>query len=284
MPRIAGYLIRRARPYARRAPLALRGIPHIPALFGGARAGQRQRVHYLDEQGLGDDTTVGFNASVEAWRSDVEAQMATKPLNFLLAWIQKESNGNPCSWTSLQEAGIYQLMAGDNITQGGTTIAQMHPVPPCTAGVQTTAYRSSLSDDQAYEQVRAGMQYIDYCITRVDAYLGMYGYAGQPGWSTSDWSYWAMVKMVHVAPAKIPSMLQAGINGYGSVPPDWDTMMQYVTGIPASWTDNARWVGQYGQGGGTVFNKTYLLYGGMAVGALALIYLARKGTRHLAHT
>ena len=259
----------------------------VPALFGGARGGRRPT--YINEQpappitAFGDTTQVAFNASVEAWRSDVEAQMGTKPENFLLAWIQKESNGNPCSWTSLQEAGIFQLMAGDNITQGGTTIALQHPVPPCTANAQTTAYRSSLTDDQAYEQVRAGMQYIDYCIALVDKYLGMYGYAGQPGWTNNDWSYWAMVKMVHVSPAKIPAMLQAGTAGAGGIPTDWDDMMQYVTGIPTSWTDNARWVGQYGEGGGTVFNKTYLIYGAMAVGALALVYLAKKQSRRVAH-
>lgn len=256
---------------------------HVPPLFGGPRGG-RKPVYLNDVRfsGLGDDAVATFNASVEQWRSDIEAQAGTLPLNFLLMWIQKESNGNPCSWTSLSEAGIFQLMAGDNISQGGTSLAAQHPVPPCSPGMQTTAYRSSLTDDQAYEQVRGGIQYVNYCRTRAEAYMSMYGYTGQPGWTDSDWSYWAMVKMVHVAPAKIPSMLQAGINGSGGVPSDWDQMMRYVSGIPSSWTDNARAVGIYGQGGGTVFNKQYLMYGALAAGGLLLLYLAKKHSRYAA--
>lgn len=218
-----------------------------------------------------------FNASVELWRDDVAAQAGTKPVDFLLAWMQVESNGNPCSWTSLAEAGVFQLMNGDNLVQGGTTLAQQHPVPPCVSGSQTTAYRTSLTDDQAHEQVRAGMQYIGYCISKVDAMLGLYGYADQPGWTDSDWSYWAMVKMVHVAPATLPGMLTAGLKS-GGIPADWDQMMTYVTGIPASWTDNARKVGVFGAGGGSVLSAiTNDPFVPLAIGGLvALWFLTRS--------
>lgn len=280
MGRLIGrYFKKAARPVARTARI-------VTPLFGGPVGGRRPI--YLNDRGplrsLGDDGTVAavFNPSVEQWRADVEAQMGTLPISFLLMWIQVESNGNPCSYTSLAEAGVFQLMNGDNMVQGKTTMAEQHPVPPCTAGVQTTAYRSSLTDDQAYQQVRGGIEYVNYCRARVDAWLGQYGYAGQPGWSSSDWSYWAMVKMVHVAPAKIPGMLSSGLAG-GGVPADWDAMMQNVSGIPTSWTDNARKVGLYGQGGGTVFNRTYLIYGGMAIGVVVLAALmARSGRQHAA--
>jgi hypothetical protein len=177
---------RRARP-VHRASL-------VPPLFGGPIGGRRSV--YIDDVGLGDETAT-FNASVEQWRADVAAQMGSLPINFLLMWIQVESNGNPCSWTSLQEAGIFQLMPPDNIAQGGTTMAAQHPIPPCAAGVQTTAYRSSLSDDQAYEQVRGGIQYVNYCRKNAESQLALAGYLGQPGWTDSDWSYWGMVKMWH---------------------------------------------------------------------------------------
>ena len=258
-----------------------RAAPRVPMLFGGPVGGRRPV--YIDEVGLGDTATTGFNASVEQWRADVENQAGTLPVNFLLMWIQVESNGNPCSWTSLQEAGIFQLMPPDNIAQGGTTMAAQHPIPPCAAGTQTTAYRTSLSDDQAYEQVRGGIQYVNYCRKQADAQLALAGYAGQPGWTDSDWSYWAMVKMWHVLPGRIPSMLQAGIAGNGGIPADWDAMAQYVTNVPANWLDNARKVGIYGQGGGSVFNKQYIVYGGLAAGALLLLHLARKQSRRVAH-
>jgi hypothetical protein len=192
-----------------------------------------------------------FPASVEDWRDLIAANAGDLPNDFLLGWIQIESNGNPCSWTRFSEAGIFQLMAGDNIAQGGTTLAAQHPVPPCASGVQTTAYLASLSSDQAYEQVRGGLQYVNYCRDQVRTKLAAYGYAGQPGWTESDWSFWAMVKMWHVAPGVIPAMLQAGIDGNGGIPTDWDAMAQYVTGVSPSWLSNARTVGVYGDGGGS---------------------------------
>lgn len=261
-------------------------VRSAPPLFGGPVGGRRPV--YLDEVSFGrlpfGDDAVAFNASVEAWRDDISAQMGTLPLNFLMMWVQVESNGNPCSWTSLSEAGVFQLEPPDNIAQGGTTLAAQHPVPPCVAGTQTTAYRSSLTDDQAYEQVRGGVQYVNYCRDVATKWMDQYGYSGKPGWSSSDWSYWAMVKMVHVLPGRIPGMLQAGIDGNGgNVPSDWDQMTPYVTNVPANWLDNARKVGLLGQGGGTVFNKQYLIYGALGVGALALIYLAKKQSRRVAH-
>jgi hypothetical protein len=157
-------------------------------------------------------------------------------------------------------------------------------VPPCTAGTQTTAYRSSLTDDQAYEQVRGGVQYVNWCRTIAEKFMDQYGYSGQPGWTSSDWSYWAMVKMVHVLPGRIPGMLQSGIDGNGGqIPADWDAMTPYTQGVPANWLDNARRVGIFGQGGGTIFNKQYLVYGALAAGALALVYLAKRQSRRVAH-
>src|SRR5579859_694666 len=219
MPRILGASI--SRPVQRRA---------LPPLWdGGRRMRARAGGNYI---AFGDipagsltcpspagtsNMCPPFNASVEAWRDDVTAQAGTKPIDFLLAWMQVESNGNPCSWTKYQEAGVYQLMAGDNITVANTTIAQQHPVPPCVAGSETVAYRSSLTDDQAKEQIRAGMQYIDYCISRVDYFLNLYGYAGQPGWTDSDWSYWCLVKQYHALPSVIHGLLTNGMQG-GGVP------------------------------------------------------------------
>lgn len=278
MPRILGAPI--SRPAQRRA---------IPPLWDGGRTRARGGAggNYLRVP-LGDilpgtlpcpsgsGTCPPFNASVEAWRDDVAAQAGTKPIDFLLAWMQVESNGNPCSWTSLQEAGVYQLMAGDNMVAGGTSIAQQHPVPPCVAGAQTTAYRSSLTDDQAYEQVRGGMQYIDYCISRVDYFLSTYGYAGQPGWTDSDWSYWAMVKQYHALPSVIPGLLTNGLQG-GSVPSDWDAMMQYS---PSVNTSNARRVGVFGAGGGSIVNGVLTVardpFALLAVGGLVALYLLTR--------
>lgn len=208
-----------------------------------------------------------FPAGVEAWRDLVASQAGISlPVNFLLAWIYAESGSNPCSATSLGEWGIFQLMAPDNIAQGGTTVALQHPVPPCVAGIQTTAGFSSLTSDQQNEQVRAGIQYVNYCVSYAETQMTAFGYIGQPGWTNSDWSYWAMVKMVHVAPAVIPGMLQAGLNGAGGVPVDWNDLVQYVTSVPANWLANASEVGSYGAGGPSITN---LVNNGTFVAALA---------------
>ena len=231
---------------------------------------------------LGDDLSFGANG--DAWRSDVEAQAGMLPVDFLMEWISVESGFNPCSYTSLQEAGIFQLMAGDNMAQGGTTMAQQHPVPPCVAGVQTSANRASLTDDQAYEQVRAGIQYVNFCKDKASALLNMYGYGDSGGWSFDHYSAWCMTKMVHVAPAVIPGMLHAGLAGAGGVPADWDDMVQYVTNVPASWLANARKVGAYGEGGGSIAtaalsaisgDNKFLVLGALGVGLLYLLHKNR---------
>lgn len=194
-----------------------------------------------------------FYQYVEQWRDDVKKQMGSLPIDFLMAWVQIESLGSGCSDTKYSEVGIFQLMAGDNIAQGGTTVDQQHPSPPCIPGQSTHVWRDGFTTDQAYEQVRAGIQYANYCRTSAEAAMKAAGYLDQPGWSDKDWSYWAMVKMWHVSPANAPKLMYAGSSGAGGIPADWDDMMQYAGGIvPVSWTDNARSVGIFGDGGGSV--------------------------------
>lgn len=263
----------------------------MPRILGARPENRRYRsigANYyalgVDDQSLpcpsGSSLCPPFLASVEAWRDDVTMQAGTIPVDFLLAWIMVESAGNPCSWTNYGggEGGIWQLMANDNLTNAGTTMAQQHPVPPCTSGAQTTAGRASLTDDQAYEQVRAGIQYVNYCRSRVDAWLAMYGYTDQPGWSDSDWSYWALVKQVHAAPAYIPTLLAAGVAG-GSVPADFDAMMTFS---PSYNTSNARRVGVFGEGGGSYATAALSLLSGdnkfivIAALGVGLLYLLHK--------
>ena len=153
-------------------------------------------------------------------------------------------------------------MAGDNVTVAGTTLALQHPVPPCVSGRETGATFDSLSSDQQDEQVRAGIQYVNYCRQRAHALLDQFGYS----WDESTGDFWSLVKMVHVAPGVIPKMLQAGIDGNGAPPSSWDELTPYVSGVPASWLQNARSVGLFGTGGGSLLNQTNLL----VLGALGL--------------
>lgn len=241
--------------------------------FGDRRARTGRRLVAGRRSALGDvDAT--FQPSTEAWRDLVSSQAGDKPIDFLMAWIDVESAGNPCSFTKLQEAGIFQLEPPDNMTQGGTTLALQHPVPPCATGMQTPVAFSQLTSDQANEQVRGGLQYVDYCRTVARADLNAAGYTD--GWSDTDASFWQMVKMVHVAPAAIPGQLAQAVSVLGFVPPDWATWRATTTAWPASWLDNAEKVGAYGAGGGSVIDsllssQTNVLL--IAGSVLALTYL-----------
>ena len=218
-----------------------------PPLFGRNTAAGCVRPS-LPRGALGDTPVLGvnppFNDYVEAWRALVSQYAAPDlPVDFLLAWISIESNGNPCSWTSLSEAGIFQLMSPDNLTAGQTTLAQQHPVPPCANGKQTTATFSSLTPQQATDQVVGGLTYVRYCVTQATTYLNANGYS----WDPSSTDFWCAVKMVHVAPAALQSMLQQGVANNGGVAPDtWADLMPLISGVPASWTANAQAVGQFG--------------------------------------
>lgn len=221
-------------------------------------------------------------ANTEAWRPLVEEYAGTLPINFLLKWIDWESAGNPCSWTYLKEAGIFQLEPPDNLAVAHTTMAQQHPTPPCVNGVQTSAGIASLTKDQAIAQVQGGINYVNYCRDKARGYLKAAGYT----WSESDWSFWAAVKWIHIAPAFLPKMLQQGIDGFGGVPPDWLAMTAFVTGMPDNWLQNAYEVGLLGQGGGRSLlaslgkTTTYVM---LAATAVALVVLLKQQTRRVAH-
>lgn len=207
-----------------------------------------------------------FRSSVEAWRP-LTTQLANgKPIEFLMAWLDKESGGYPCDYTYLGEAGIGQLDP-NNMASVGTNASAQHPSPPCPAtlvcdrdpstGKQTAAScpasshaagYAQLTDDQRVRQVQPWLDYVDKCIDRASSDLAQYGYSN---WTPDTTSFWSMVKMGHVAPARIPTMLAQGLACNLGVPPaDWDALMFCgpFPNTPQSWTDNAGWVGSYATG------------------------------------
>lgn len=52
---------------------------------------------------------VAFPPGVERWRKPLEKISGWVPINFLLAWIQKESGGRPHVVSSLGERGLFQV-------------------------------------------------------------------------------------------------------------------------------------------------------------------------------
>lgn len=201
-----------------------------------------------------------FRSSVEAWRP-LTTQLANgKPIEFLMAWLDKESGGYPCDYTYLGEAGIGQLDP-NNMASVGTNVSEQHPTGPCPsislgcapapgpcpASSHAIKY-SDLTDDQRVKQVQPWLDYVDKCIDKASSELAAHGYSN---WTPDTTSFWSMVKMGHVAPARIPTMLAQGLAcNLGNPPADWDALMFCgpFPNTPQSWTDNAGSVGSYATG------------------------------------
>jgi hypothetical protein len=206
-----------------------------------------------------------------------------KPVEFLMRWLDKESGGNPCDYTNLHEAGIGQLDP-NNMISVGTSADEQHPSPPCTPGVRTISSYDALTDDQRTQQVVPWLAYVDQQITRARTNLAQYGY----DWPETSTSFWSMVKMGHVAPARISVMLAQGLAANGGVPPaDWDALM--ATGpfpsTPASWTNNAGDVGSYATGMKTFGSPPPSMWAFMLGlgGVIALVWWTKHRHKRIGH-
>lgn len=145
------------------------------------------------------------------------------PYPFLLAWIAIESGGNACPVTSYGEAGIFQLMPPDNMTEAGTTADKLRD--GCgTDGGLTLAAR--------VENIVSGVRYINAQRAKVATWA--------PWASSSTVDYWRLVKMCHVAPAVVKS--------HGPSSTSWDDFVSKASaaGVSSSWLENAAAVGAYG--------------------------------------
>jgi len=231
--------------------------PRCPPLFGGARC----QGDYVRHAALGDVPIPGsqppFPDSVEVWRPLITAQCQGTGINpdFALAWVDLESTGYPCATGGLSnpEGGIFQLMgpdqAGTNVAAAGTTSELQHPTPPCKYSVASgkgdyTPF-SALSSAQQFEQVRAGIQYIQACMTYANAHLAANGYTWDP--STTD--YWTIVKYEHIGPGYTNTLLQQGVSlNDGTPPADFPSLLATgaTGGVNAATIAHTQAVGAFG--------------------------------------
>jgi hypothetical protein len=211
------------------------------ALFGVPRAALG---------GIAEVTEVAtFPASVTRWAGLVKKHAGSLPIPFLLAWIKKESGGNPCSYTTLRESGIFQLMYGGNLDAGGTTEAALRGA--CIGTTQSAS--RALTAQETEEQVRSGIQYVNYARDYARKYVN---------WPESSVDFWNMVKMVHVAPARV-KQYAPGASSWA----EFRRRAEAGGNTPAHWLDNAEWVGRFGEGGGGSLVPVVLV-GLVAAGAL----------------
>jgi len=210
---------------------------------------------------LGAAFEAEFPASVMRWLPLLEKHAGTIPIPFLLAYIQKESNGNPCSYTTLRESGIFQLMPPHNTREGLTSEEALRVA--CVGSSQRAS--RPLTEAEAEEQVASGLRYVN--VTR--AYARKY-----VDWPETSADFWRMVKMVHVAPARVRQ--------YAPGAKTWAEFRQRAEAggnTPKSWLDNAEWVGGYGAGGGRGASGGSLLAALAIAGAITLgsmVYFKRR--------
>ncbi len=188
--------------------------------------------------------------------------------DFWLAWIQRESGGNPCSYTSLRESGLFQLMPPDNTGRGGTTEQLLRAA--CVAGSQSAS--RPLTEADVREQMVSFQRYLAYITDRAIAKLAAAGVT----WSKDSPDFWKMVKFQHTLPGPTAAWLSMATRALGRPPSSWDEMAPYATmaGIPAKWVENASWVGSFGRGG-----EIPVVLAAIAVGSAVMYYLWRKRRR-----
>lgn len=208
-----------------------------------------------------------FPAAVEAWRQHVLRYVPSPPggIDYWLAWIQRESGGNICSWTSLREAGLFQLMPPDNTGRGGTTEARLRTMCVPESGKRARPP----TDEEIREQMVSFERYLAYITGRARTKLAQVG----ARWDESSPDFWKLVKFQHTLPAPTVKWLEAAKAALGRPPVSWAEIEPYaaVAGVPAKWAENARWVGSFGRGG-----KIPAMLVGLTAAVVVMYYLRRK--------
>ena len=235
----------------RQARPAYRSAPRSSLLFGGQVS--RLRDVRSGPPALSGIADAIWPASVLQWTPYLKRYGGSIPLPFLYAWLKKESGGNPCSYTTLRESGIFQLMPPDNTSRGGTSEAALRAA--CVGTSQ--AVGRTLTAAEADEQVRSGIQYVNYARNYARALVN---------WPESSPDFWRLVKMVHVAPARV-SQHAPGTSSWT------EFRRKAAANTPAHWLDNAEWVG--GFGGGGISGTAMLVVAGL-VAAGSLFYLRSR--------
>lgn len=205
--------------------------------------------------------------SVEIWRPQILKYVGSPQggADFWLAWIQRESGGNPCSYTSLRESGLFQLEPPDNTDRGGTSEALLRAA--CGSG-QTVARALTAAD--IAEQMLSFQRYLAYLITQAKAKLAAAGVS----WSEDSPSFWKLVKLQHAYPAPTLGWLNSATAALGHPPADWDELRSTISGY-SSVLDNAEWVGNFGSGG----LQIPIAVAAVAGGGILLYYLLKRRRR-----
>lgn len=184
----------------------------------------RRRVMRGRRRGIGDDAPAGpcisclFMPGAERWRSQLASMAPDIPTNFLIAWLEEESGGNPCSLgittPGKQEAGIWQTMHPQD-DKYGATYDQLRQ--GCTGQTVTDA---SAVDNTAQ---MAGINMVRDYMARTTAQLAAVGVP----WGPDSSDYWKAVKSIHGLPCILSDLLPRVVAKSGP-PATWDDFRDKV--------------------------------------------------------
>lgn len=222
------------------------------------------------------DPTMPFRPQVEQWRSLLSRYGGDLPVEFLLAWLEKESGGSPCA-TGIPnvEAGIFQTFHPSD-DRFGATFEQLRAA--CSGQSQVR----QLSSEETELQARAGINFVR---GKRDAARAHFAAAGiRFGAGSTD--FWTGVKQEHALPCVMGGLLPRITAKLGRPPRSWAEIHQTAMAMAPSEMDpgcakfaaspslrglrnrledtfaNAEEIGRFGSGGvGSVLLKIALAAG-----------------------
>lgn len=147
-----------------------------------------------------------FEPSVERWRSTVNRYARGLPVDFLLAWMKKESSGKPGVVSSLGERGMFQI----------------HPVGERQLLKLDEAAWDRLLSDATFD-IAQGTQLASHYREAAKRLLAK---SGASWWGTS---LYKMTKLQHGAPLVAKEILNAYVKTYGRPPSSWDDFQTFGT-------------------------------------------------------
>lgn len=206
---------------------------------------------------------------VERWRSYVIRYLPHIPPDFILAWIDKESDGRAdIAPTSLDERGLMQIHPSEAQGMGLSSSEWSY--------LKTKESDASFSMDKHFEIMARFVKYKEKGAKQTLSQLGV-------NWSGGD--LWTFVKLMHGLPIIATQGIPAYKNAHGgSPPPTFSAFAQWaltsgleVTSGGKSWDaarvktiiNNALDAGKYAYGGLSII--TLLALGGFVVWYFDLI-------------
>lgn len=153
-----------------------------------------------------------FRPSVEQWRPLMQRLAGDLPVDFLMAFIDEESGGNPCSLGIPNvEAGIFQTFHPPD-DRFGATFGQLRAA--CSGPV---LFRQMEPDEQEL-QVSSGVGLVRDLRNRARAALAAVGAT----WPEATTDFWNFVKLGHGLPAMQTDLMRQMASSLGHAPRTWN--------------------------------------------------------------